>query len=202
MVGVSRYNTGGDQADILKNKLGIKDPKELEDLETLLLTDAYEHFLQLLSENKLKLNLDLFFELHDYFLGPLYTWAGKIRTVNISKGDAFFAPAQNIESALKQFESEFEKDKLIEKDSKEEIARKLASIHCELNVIHPFREGNGRTLRLFLDLLTMNVGYEAVDFKKIPDKEFIDACKHGMLQNYEPMETIYLRLLVKIAKLC
>lgn len=93
MVGVSRYNTGGDEADILKNKLGIKDPKELEDFETILLTDAYEHFLQLLSEDKLKLNLDLLFELHYYFLGTLYTWAGKIRTVNISKGDAFFAPA-------------------------------------------------------------------------------------------------------------
>lgn len=55
MVGVSRYNTGGEESDILKNKLEIKDPKELEDLETLLLTDAYEHFLQLLNENKLKL---------------------------------------------------------------------------------------------------------------------------------------------------
>lgn len=200
MAGASRYNAEGDEADILKNKLGIKDPKELEDLETLLLTDAYEHFLQLLSENKLKLNLDLLFELHKYFLGTLYTWAGKIRTVNISKGDAFFAPAQNIESALKQFESEFEKNKPAAKDSKGNTAKKLALIHCELNVIHPFREGNGRTLRLFLDLLTMNVGYEAVDFKKIPDEEFIDACKHGMLQNYEPMKKLYLRLLRKITK--
>ncbi len=200
MVGVSRYNAGSDEADILKNKLGTKDPKGLEDLETLLLTDAYEHFLQLLSGNKLKLNLDLLFELHHYFLGTLYAWAGKIRTVNISKGDAFFAPAQNIESALKQFESEFKKNKPMPKDSKKEIARKLALIHCELNVIHPFREGNGRTLRLFLDLLTVNVGYEAVDFKKIHDEEFIRACKHGMLQNYEPMEGLYLRLLRKITK--
>ena len=197
MAGVSRYNAGGDEADILKNKLGIKDPKELEDLETLLLTDAYEHFLQLLGENNLKLNLDLLFELHNYFLGTLYTWAGKIRTVNISKGDAFFAPAQNIESALQQFKSEFEKNKPTAKDSKEEIAKKLALIHCELNVIHPFREGNGRTLRLFLDLLTLNVDYEGVDFKKIPNEEFIDACKYGMLQNYEPMENIYMRLLRK-----
>jgi cell filamentation protein len=199
MVGASRYNAGGDEADILKNKLGIKDPEELEDLETLLLTDAYEHFLQLLSENKLKLNLDLLFELHNYFLGTLYTWAGKIRTVNISKGDTFFAPAQNIESALKQFESEFVKNTPTVKDSKEETAKKLALIHCELNVI-PFREGNGRTLRLFLDLLTMNVGYEAVDFKKISDEEFIDACKHGMLQEYKPMEAIYMRLLRKTTK--
>jgi len=200
MAGGSRYNAGGDEADILKNKLGIKDPKELEDFETLLLTDAYEHFLQLLSEDKLNLTLDLLFELHSYFLGTLYTWAGKIRTVNISKGDAFFAPAQNIESTLKQFESEFEKNKPIAKDSEEVIARKLSFIHCELNVIHPFREGNGRTLRLFLDLLTMNVGYEAVDFKKIPGEEFISACRRGMLQDYQPMQNIYMRLLRKTTR--
>lgn len=133
----------------MKNKLGIKDPKELEDLETLLLTDA------------------------------------------------FFAPAQNIESALQQFRTEFENNKPTVKDSKEEIAKKLALIHCELNVIHPFREGNGRTRRLFLDLLTLNVDYEAIDFKKISDGEFISACKHGMIQDYEPMGKIYKRLLLK-----
>jgi cell filamentation protein len=198
MVGVSRYNTEGDEADILKNKLGVKDTKELEDLETALLTDAYDHFIELLSRNKLILDLNLLFKIHNYFLGHLYTWAGKIRTVNISKGDAFFAPAQNIESALKQFEPEFKKKIPNDEDSKEEIARKLALIHCELNVIHPFREGNGRTLRLFLDLLAMNAEYEAVDFKKIPDEEFINACKHGMLQYYLPMEGLYLKLLRKM----
>jgi cell filamentation protein len=202
MVGLSRYDAGGDEADILKNKLGTKDVKELEDFETLLLTDAYDHFLRLLEEKKLTLNLNLLFEIHEYFLGTLYTWAGKIRTVNISKGDTFFAPAQHIGNAIKEFESIFEENKPKPGDSKEEIAKKLAFLHCELNVIHPFREGNGRTLRLFLDLLTVNVGYEAVDFRKISDEEFIGACKHGMLQNYRPMEEIYLRLLAKSTKTC
>jgi len=197
MAGVSRYNAGGDEGNILKNKLGITDPNVLGDFETILLTDSYEHFINLLSQNKLELDLNLLFTIHEYFLEPLYTWAGKIRTVNISKGDAFFAPAQNIESSLKQFEPTFEKNKPNPEDSKEEVAKKLAFIHCELNVIHPFREGNGRTLRLFLDLLTVQAGYEAVDFKKIPNEEFINACRKGMLQDYEPMETIYVRLLHK-----
>lgn len=200
MVGVSRYNVGGDETDILKNKLGVKDAKELEDLETALLTDSYDHFIELLSRNKLTFDINLLFKIHNYFLGHLYHWAGKIRVVNISKGDAFFAPAQNIESALQQFEAEFKKIIPNYEDSKEEIAEKLALIHCELNVIHPFREGNGRTLRLFLDLLTMRVEYEAVDFDKIPDEEFIDACRHGMLKNYEPMKQLYLKLLRKITK--
>lgn len=155
MAGVSRYNAGGDETDIQKNKLGVKNAKELEDLETALLTDSYDHFIELLSRNKLTLDLNLLFKIHDYFLGPLYSWAGKIRTVNISKGDAYFAPAQNIESALKQFEAEFKK--------------------------------------------TMPK-YEAVDFNKIPDEEFINACRHGMLKNYEPMERLYLKLLRKFTK--
>lgn len=162
--------------------------------------DAYSHFLTLLSDDKLEFRLELIFEIHEYFLSPLYTWAGKIRTVNISKGDAFFAPAQNIESTLKQFELAFENNKPSNEDSKEEVAKKLAFIHCELNVIHPFREGNGRTLRLFLDLLTVNAGYEVVTFKEIPNKEFIEACRKGMSQDYEPMECIYMRLLFKTAK--
>lgn len=197
MVGVSRYSTGGNEVNILENKLGITDSKELGEYETLLLTDSYSHFLELLSENKLDFGLSLIFEIHQYFLGTLYTWAGKIRTVNISKGDTFFIPAQNIEKALKQLNPEFEKNKPNTQDSKEEIAKKLAFIHCELNAIHPFREGNGRTLRLFLDLLTVNAGYEAVDFTEISNGKFIDACRKGMVQNYEPMESIYMKLLGK-----
>lgn len=176
MVVVSRYSAGGDESDILNNKLGIIDPQELQQTEALLLRDAYDHFLKLLKENKLKLHLDLIFDLHEYFLGTLYTWAGKPRSVNISKNNAVFVPAQYIESALEQFQSDFEKHIPSIKDSKEETARKLALIHCELNVIHPFREGSGRTLRLFLDLLAMNAGFEPVDFTKISDEEYLEAC--------------------------
>lgn len=197
MVVVSRYSAGGDESDILKNKLGITDPQELQQTEAVLLRDAYDHFLKLLKENKLKLHLGLVFDLHEYFLGTLYTWAGKPRSVNISKNNAVFVPAQHIESTLKQFEVAFEKNKPSYKDSKEETARKLALIHCELNVIHPFREGNGRTLRLFLDLLAVKAGYGPVDFTKISDEEYLEACRRGMIQDYCQMEQLYLRLLEK-----
>lgn len=93
MVVVSRYSAGGDESDILKNKMGITDIKELQYTEAVLLRDAYDHFFRLLREGKLKLNLGLLFEIHKYFLGSLYTWAGKARTVNISKNNAIFAHA-------------------------------------------------------------------------------------------------------------
>ena len=197
MVGVSRYSVGGDEEDVSRNKLGITDPNVLEDAETVLLRDAYDHFLERLRSGKLKFSLDLLFEIHDYFLGPLYTWAGKARTVNISKNNAIFVPAQHIQSALKQMENDFKKSVPKPGDSLQELARKLAFIHCELNVIHPFREGNGRTVRLFLDLLAVYAGYEAVDFTKVSDADYFDACRRGMIQDYGPMESLYRKLLQK-----
>ena len=200
MVVVSRYSAGGDEADIFKNKLGITDLKELQDAETVLLTDAYDHYLELFESGKLMIKFDLLFELHEYFLGKLYTWAGKIRTVNISKNDAVFASAKHLENALKIFKSDFEKNKPYLGDSKQDLARKLAFIHCELNVIHPFREGNGRTLRLFLDLLAVDAGYNIMDFAEVSHEKYIDACQKGMIQDYVAMEKIYFKLLHKTIK--
>lgn len=193
----SRYNVGGDEADVTKNKLGITDPKELGDAETVLLTDAYDHFLKLLRNGKLELSLDLLFILHQYFLGPLYTWAGKVRTVNISKGTMLFMPPHQIEKALKEFGVEFEKNKPATMDTKHEIARKIAFLHCELNVIHPFREGNGRTIRLFIDLLLEACGYEGLDFRKVHEKGYISACRRGTLRDYKPIEKLFCGLLKK-----
>lgn len=197
MVVVSRYNVGGDEGDVTQNKLGITDLKELGDAETVLLTDAYDHFLMLLRQRKLDLKLSLILELHEYFMGTLYAWAGKIRTVNLSKGTMLFMPPHQIKGALKDFEIEFEKHKPHEDDSKEEIIRKIAFLYCELNVIHPFREGNGRTIRLFIDLLLANCGYQGLDFRKISQDEYISACRSGTLKKYEMMEGIFRGVLRK-----
>jgi cell filamentation protein len=197
MVAASRYNVGGNEADVMKNKLDITDPKELGDAETVLLTDAYDHFLELLKNGKLKLNLGLLFDLHKYFLGPLYIWAGKIRTVNLSKGTMLFMPPNQIEKALEDFKVDFEDNKPQKSDSKAIIAKKTAFLYCELNVIHPFREGNGRATRLFIDLLLENCGYEGLDFTKIPGDQYIAACRKGTLRDYKFMEEIVLQLLKK-----
>ncbi len=195
MVAASRYNVGGDEADITKNKLGITDPKELGDAETVLLADTYDHFLGLLRQGKLALDLNMIFTLHRYFLTPLYTWAGKVRRVNISKGTMLFMPPYQIEKALKDFELELEENRPKVTDSKHEITRKVALIHCELNVIHPFREGNGRTIRLFIDLLLENCGYEGLDFRKVLARDYLTACRKGTLKDYKPMEKIFRGLL-------
>jgi len=89
----SRYNVGGDEvgADgVLKNRLGISDREMLGDIETLSLNDSYGYFTELLRNRGLKFDVKLIFAIHKYFLSSLYSWAGKIRTVEISKNNILF----------------------------------------------------------------------------------------------------------------
>ncbi|MBU2552841.1 MAG: Fic family protein [Bacteroidetes bacterium] len=188
----SRYNVGGDESasEILKNKLGIKDQKALEDTESVLFSDTYEYFLASLEEGHLNFNLNLIFEIHKYFLGPLYIWAGKTRTVQMSKDGVLFCKVAHIKSALKDFEKLLKKQLPKKADSKSAIAAKLAIIHCEFNAIHPFREGNGRTIRLFLDLLALANSYSLIDFGKSTKRQYIEACIAGMNQDYSKMKSV------------
>jgi cell filamentation protein len=201
MAEASRYNVGGDEAGsgdgILKNKLGIKNQKALEDTETLLLSDTYEYFLQKLEKDAIRFNLNLIYEIHKYFLSTLYTWAGKTRSVQISKDGMFFAKAAHIKSALKDFEKVLKEHMPTDNNSKSAMAEKLAIIHCEFNAIHPFREGNGRTIRLFLDLLALANGYELINFRTSRKKQYIQACISGMSQDYSEMKTIIYKGLKK-----
>ena len=193
----SRYNVSGDETGILKNKLGITDQKALEDTETLLLKDTYLHFFSLLKTEKLKFNIKLIFEIHKYFLGTLYDWAGKTRTVEISKGGILFCASSYIKKALKDFDQILKKNMPLFKDDRKTVSEKLAAIHCEFNAIHPFREGNGRTLRLFLDLLAVNSGYGLIDYSKTRKSNYIKACVAGMQKNYAKMQRIISNGLLK-----
>ena len=105
----SRYYVSDNDASIskgiLRNKLGIKSKKKLSEAETLLLADTYTHFFELLKKGKVKFDLSLLFSIHKYFLGHLYDWAGKVRTVNISKDEMLFAPVKYIDKALEEFKN-------------------------------------------------------------------------------------------------
>src|SRR3989339_1985672 len=129
----SRYHVSDEKAginkSILKNKLGIKSKKKLDDAETLLLADTYTHFFELLKEDKVKFDLSLLFAIHKYFLEHLYDWAGKVRTVDISKDGMLFASVKYIDQALKAFAILIKKNLPQATNTKDEIAKKLATIH-------------------------------------------------------------------------
>ncbi len=197
MVAHSRYNAGGDESNVLKNKLNIEDPNQLGRAESILLSDTDKHFSELLEQHQLQIELALLFDIHQYFLGTLYTWAGKFRTVEISKNGMMFCSSNYLAQSMKDFEKVFKQNIPIEKDSKSIVSSKLAVIHCELNAIHPFREGNGRTIRLFLDLIAGSIGYQPIDWSKSTQKEYMNACVKGMQQNYTPMQKVIYKGLKK-----
>jgi cell filamentation protein len=190
----SRYSVNekesGLENGVLKNKMGLKTQIDIDDMEAILLTDAYEKFYNLLSRNKIiDFDFALITEIHKYFFGKMYSWAGKIRMVDISKDGILFASVRYLDELLKDF------DKLIKKklprrveDRKGDIALKLAVIHNEFNAIHPFRDGNGRTIRVFLDLLAVNSDYKPINWTEKTLNNYIIACKAGILADHEPMK--------------
>ena len=193
----SRYNVSGNEGDLLKNKLGITKQKVLEDTETLLLKDTYVHFFSFLQTEKLKFNVKLIYEINKYFLSILYEWAGKTRTVEISKGGILFCAISQIKKALKDLDQILKENMQLPEDNRKIISKKLSIIHCEFNAIHPFREGNGRTIRLFLDLLAVNNGHSLIDYSQILKENYIKACVASIQKDYSKMQRILYKGLSK-----
>ena len=134
-------------SDVLVNKLNIHDNKKLATVERkLVLLKLYT-----LRQNKNISNFDIhhFLSIHKFLFEDIYPFAGKIRSEDIAKGSFRFAKWEYIEDELRKLLDKLSKDNL-KNLSKEEMAKKLAYYMSELNVLHPFREGNGRTIREFI----------------------------------------------------
>src|SRR3989339_1726695 len=187
----SRYHVSdkmaGVRSGVLVNKLSFKKQSELDNAETILLADAYDYFFKQLEEGQIEFGLSFLSAIHKYVFEPLYDWAGQVRRVNISKGQMLFAPVEFLDSVLEDFSRFLTTELSRLPKNKLETSRKLAAIHNEFNVIHPFREGNGRTIRLFLDLIAGSLGYNPIDWSKKPKSDYIAACIKGAKGEHELM---------------
>ena len=118
-------------------------------------------------------------QIHGYIFGGLYDFAGQIRTCNIAKGGFAFAPAMYLEDNLAQI------DKMPE-DSLENIVKK----YVEMNIAHPFMEGNGRSTRIWLDLILKKNLKLCVDWSKIDKNEYLSAMKDSIVDSSNIFELI------------
>ncbi len=146
----------------MKNKLGITSAEELADVEERLgklrareLYDSGQ--LSLLSVG----TYDSLRRIHAVMFGDLYDFAGRLRTVNIYKGDLRFAPVEGLENAVK-FAA------IMPQDTFDEIIAK----YVQMNVAHPFREGNGRAMRLWLDVIFASQLGLMVDWSIVDKKSY------------------------------
>ena len=177
--------------DILVNRLNIQDQKRLQDAERKL---TNLRILDLL-ENPLQGCFDLTHlqAIHRYIFQDIYTWAGKIRTVDIAK-KTMFCKVQFIQSQADDIFGKLKAEHYLEGSSRKDLSRKLAFYFSEINALHPFREGNGRSQREFIRELALHNGYK-LSFAKISEAEMLDASVDLFLCNYYKMEQIFLKSL-------
>lgn len=113
-------------------------------------------------------------QIHAYLFGGLYDFAGKLRMVNISKGGFTFAPVEFLNQSLSTIEK-------MPEDTFEQIADK----YVEMNVAHPFREGNGRATRIWLDLILKKRLKKCVDWSKIDKRSYLAAMERSVADSSE-----------------
>mgnify|MGYP003308303743 CR=1 FL=1 len=159
-------------SNILKNKLDIKDSNLLEDIERKL---VIAKLFELRQNTKIgKFDIEHFVGIHRYLFEDIYPFAGLFRTENIAKGHFSFAQWEFIEKELRRLLDELKQDNYLNDLNKEEFTKKLAYYMAELNVLHPFREGNGRTIREFIRQLAFYNGY-VLDLQEIEPQDMLNA---------------------------
>jgi len=146
------YTYTDPKTGILRNLADITDPDALLFFES----GAVAKRIQELYENPIKIKgIESIFEIHKHLFQDVYSWAGEKRKVEISKAGKQFFPTTYFQNAFRYIDSMILDYKKISKNNKQQIAEKLAEILDNVNYLHPFREGNGRTQREFIRLLAL-----------------------------------------------
>ena len=175
-------------SDVLINKFNLMDEEKLKELETV-------YTLFRLSELKINkaadpLDLEAFLEIHRSILQDVYPFAGELRKEMISKGSSSFAHPKFIEPELHKIFEELTEENYLKDTTREKFIPRLAYFLAELNALHPFREGNGRTVREFARQLALNAGYQ-LDWEKIPEPaEIINAFVDSFNANNDRLENL------------
>lgn len=183
-------NTG-----VLRNLLGNMTTASLDETEA----DIASSEIAIIEQNKLQpANLDYAFylSLHKQIFGAIYDWAGQLRTVEVSKGNTSFARVQYLQTNLQELFEELRQDNYLNGLAHDELINGLAYYYGELNVLHPFREGNGRTNRTFLSVLAASHGYH-IAWDQMDPAENVAASIASYNGNEAPMQLLLRPLVVQ-----
>ena len=176
------------ESNVLKNRLDIRRNELLEEIERkLVIAKLYE----LRQNNRIgKFDIKHFIDIHKYLFEDIYPFAGLFRTENIAKGNFSFAQWEYIESELRKLLDNLKEENYLENLTKEQLAKRLAYYMSELNVLHPFREGNGRTTREFIRQLAFKNGY-ILDMQEIQSKDMLNACIKSVVDTTDLEELLF-----------
>ena len=153
-----------ENSSVLINKFDIRSEKELEMMERNL--TGYLMAQATIEIPFKNVNFEFYKNLHKYVFDEIYDWAGTIRKVDMSKKGTKFCPVQEIERRAKIIFGRLKAQNFLKVYDGDEFINEFVDLYCELNYLHPFREGNGRIQRLFLLMLLNNLG-KHIEFKNI-----------------------------------
>ena len=160
---------------VLENKLGITNSADLAKEEEKL---SKKRAVELFEEELLSLadagSFSSLQKIHEYLFQDIYDFAGKIRTVNIAKGSFRFAPVVYLQDALKHIEN-------MPQSTFDEIIKK----YVEMNVAHPFMDGNGRSTRIWLDLILKKELSKVVDWRRVDKNDYLLAMERSPIKDLE-----------------
>lgn len=169
---MDRYEIGDEGGDafepgsggaVLKNLLGVTDAEQMGRIESAALFEAIAW-----SDEAFDFRTEFRFEtlqaMHRRWLGPIYQFAGEVRTVNVSKGDFMFAPVEHLQASIKEFDATLRENTPCEKLDRTDLVKAVGLVHGELLLVHPFREGNGRIARWLADMMAVQGGMPPLDW--------------------------------------
>lgn len=160
---------------ILANKLNITNQLELNKAEEKISKQKAKKLFESNDINQMEVGtFKGLSQIHSYLFGEIYEFAGKIRDVNIAKGNFRFAPLMYLEQSLQNIskmpQSNF--DQIIEK-------------YVEMNIAHPFREGNGRSARIWLDLILKKELKQVIDWNQVDKEDYLMAMQRSTVKDIE-----------------
>lgn len=189
---MSEYFTEYD--DILDNKLGIIDPQLIKQIEEEIVPVRTAEIFSSLHFDAL--DFEALKAIHRKLFSDIYQMAGQVRNVDITKGgnSVPFCYVQNIDQEQQRIFAALKCDNFYIGLEREEFVHKIAWLASELNALHPFRDGNGRAIRVFLILLAAQAGFE-LDYSKVDKDELIEADIKAFTVGAVALQQVYQKLL-------
>mgnify|MGYP000065409243 FL=1 len=159
----------------LENKLGITDSAQLaREEEKISKAKAKELFESGILDSLHPGTYVTLARIHEFLFDEIYDFAGKMRTVNIAKGNFRFAPLMYLRVSLENIDK-------MPQSSYDEIIEK----YVEMNIAHPFREGNGRSMRIWLDLILKKELHQVIDWSKVDKEDYLLAMERSPIRDIE-----------------
>ncbi|WP_444916319.1 Fic/DOC family protein [Microbulbifer sp. JMSA003] len=188
---LDKYGTGNDpycyhDSDVLINLLNIEDDEELAEVEARLTELAVEE----IEFNPPPYKFEYFKAIHRQLFEDVYGWAGELRTIDISKGDTRFCTCSRVTAEANKLFQKLADADYYENHNRNTLVSEIAEFYIELNMIHPFREGNGRAQRILFEHIIINTSHE-FNLESITRHEWIAANIAGVNCNYAPMSALF-----------